>query len=144
MSQQYLTTRRRVLQGAGALAVGAVGFGGSARAAGYPDHQIQMIAPFAPGGASDLTARLMSKQLTVVLGQTVFVENKAGAGSNIGTGYVAHAKPDGYTILLSSSAFTVNPGLYRQIPYDPFRSFACVAELVTSPNVFIANPASGI
>jgi len=72
------------------------------------------------------------------------VENRAGAGSNIGTAAAARAAPDGYTVLLTSSAFVLNPGLYKQVPYDPVKDFAPVAELVTSPNVFIATPASGI
>jgi tripartite-type tricarboxylate transporter receptor subunit TctC len=89
-------------------------------------------------------ARLLTKQLDQALAASFFVENHPGAGSNIGTSYVARATPDGYTLLVTSSAFTVNPGLYKQVPYDPVKSFAPIAELVTSPNVFLANPASGI
>jgi len=133
-----------LLQGAGALAIGATAFDRSAAAAGYPDRPVRIIVPFAAGGPSDLTARLMSVKLGEALGQTFVVENRAGAGSNLGTSVVARATADGYTLLVTSSAFVVNPGLYKQVPYDPFKDFAPVAELDTSPNVFIATPASGI
>ena len=72
------------------------------------------------------------------------MENRAGAGSNRGTAMVARAAPDGYTLLVTSSALLVNPALYKQVPYDPVKDFAPVTELDTSPNVFIATPASGI
>ena len=143
MGDHRRPTRRAVLR-AGALALGAAGFGRMAAAAGYPDRPVRIIVPFAPGGPSDLTARLMSVKLGEALGQTFFVENRAGAGSNLGTAAVARSAPDGYTLLVTSSAFVVNPGLYKQVPYDPAKDFAPVAELDTSPNVFIATPASGI
>jgi tripartite-type tricarboxylate transporter receptor subunit TctC len=143
MGDHRRPTRRAVLR-AGALALGAAGFGRPAAAAGYPDRPVRIIVPFAPGGPSDLTARLMSVKLGEALGQTFFVENRAGAGSNLGTAAVARSAPDGYTLLVTSSAFVVNPGLYKQVPYDPATDFAPVAELDTSPNVFIATPASGI
>jgi tripartite-type tricarboxylate transporter receptor subunit TctC len=86
----------------------------------------------------------LSVKLADALGGFFYVENRPGAGSNIGTSAVARATPDGYTLLLTSSAFVVNPGFYKQVPYDPVRDFAPIAELVTSPNVFIATNASGI
>jgi tripartite-type tricarboxylate transporter receptor subunit TctC len=89
-------------------------------------------------------ARLLSAKLAEALGQPFYVENRAGAGSNIGTAVAARSAADGHTLLLTSSAFVVNPGLYKKIPYDAVADFAPVAELVTSPNVFIATPASGI
>jgi tripartite-type tricarboxylate transporter receptor subunit TctC len=144
MGDEALPTRRAVLWQAGALAVGATALGGTAVAAGYPDHPVRIVAPFAPGGPSDLMARLLGAKLSEALGQSVYVENRAGAGGNLGTAVVAHARPDGHTILVTSSAFVVNPGLYNNVPYDPVKDFAPVAELVTSPNVFVATPASGI
>jgi len=143
MTEQGLLTRRAVLRG-GALAIGATAFARSAGAAAYPDHPVRIIAPFAAGGPSDLLSRLLSVKLGEALGGTFIVENRPGAGSNIGTAAVARAAPDGYTLLLTSSAFVLNPGLYKQVPYDPVKDFAPVAELVTSPNVFIATPASGL
>ena len=105
---------------------------------------MRIIVPFAAGGPSDLTARLMSAKLGEAFGQTFIVENRGGAGGNLGIAQVARSAPDGYTLLVVSSAFVVNPGLYKQVPYDPLKDFAPVAELDTSPNVFIATPASGI
>jgi tripartite-type tricarboxylate transporter receptor subunit TctC len=143
MTDRGLFTRRAVL-GGGAAAIGAVAFARPAVAAGYPDRPVRIIAPFAAGGPSDLLSRLFSVKLGEALGGSFYVENRAGAGSNIGTAAAARAAPDGYTLLLTSSAFVLNPGLYKQVPYDPVKDFAPIAELVTSPNVFIATPASGI
>jgi len=128
----------------GALALGAAALARQANAAGYPDRQVRIVAPFAAGGPSDTLARLLSVKLAEALGGFFYVENRPGAGSNIGTSAVARATPDGYTLLLTSSAFVVNPGFYKQVPYDPVKDFAPIAELVTSPNVFIATNASGI
>ncbi len=143
MSGKIRPTRRTWLQGAGALALGAP-FVRPARAAAYPDRTVRIIVPFAAGGPSDLTARLLSQKFGEAFGQTFIVENRGGAGSNLGTAAVARSAPDGYTLLVTSSAFVVNPGLYKQVPYDPVKDFAPVTELDTSPNVFIATKASGI
>jgi tripartite-type tricarboxylate transporter receptor subunit TctC len=144
MTDRSLLTRRTMLRSGGALAIGATAFARSAAAATYPDRPVRVIAPFAAGGPSDLLARLLSVKLGEALGGTFYVENRGGAGGNVGTATVARATPDGYTLLLTSSAFVLNPGLYKQVPYDAVKDFAPVAELVTSPNVFIATPASGI
>src|SRR3977135_3813885 len=147
MADNTWPTRRAVLRATGALAISAAGasaVGHPPAAPAYPDLPVRIVVPFAAGGPSDLTARLMSVKLAEALGQTFFVENRAGAGSNIGTAAVARAAPDGYTLLVTSSAFVVNPGLYKQVPYDPVKDFAPITELETSPNVFIATPASGI
>jgi tripartite-type tricarboxylate transporter receptor subunit TctC len=100
--------------------------------------------PFAPAGPTDIMARILSTHLGEAINGTVIVENKPGAGGNIGIGGVAHAEPDGYTLLLTSSAYVVNPGLYAKIPYDPYKDFAPIAELGTSPNVILVNPTLGI
>jgi tripartite-type tricarboxylate transporter receptor subunit TctC len=144
MTDRSEVTRRTLLGTGGALAVSAVTFPRVAVAAGYPDRPVRIIAPFAAGGPSDLLARLMSVKLGESLGGSFYVENRAGAGSNIGTAAAARATADGYTLLLTSSAFVLNPGLYKQVPYDPIADFAPIAELVTSPNVFIATTASGL
>ena len=144
MANRNSPSRRALLQGAGAFALGASAFGRKAAAAGYPEHPVRIIVPFAAGGPSDLTARLLSTKYGEAFGQTFIVENRAGAGSNLGTSTAARAAPDGYTLLVTSSAFVVNPGLYMHVPYDPFKDFAPIAELDTSPNVFIATKASGI
>ena len=123
----------------------SIGLGISrAKAAGYPERPIKIVVPFAPAGPTDIMARILSTHLGDALGGTVIVENKPGAGGNIGIGGVANADPDGYTLLITSSAYVVNPGLYAKIPYDPTRDFAPIAELATSPNVILANPKFGI
>jgi tripartite-type tricarboxylate transporter receptor subunit TctC len=144
MTDRSQVTRRTMLRTGGALAVSAAAFPRAAVAAGYPDRPVRIIAPFAAGGPSDLLARLMSVKLGESLGGSFYVENRAGAGSNIGTAAAARATADGYTLLLTSSAFVLNPGLYKQVPYDPIADFAPIAELVTSPNVFVATKASGL
>ncbi|TCT02942.1 Bug family tripartite tricarboxylate transporter substrate binding protein [Aquabacter spiritensis] len=114
-----------------------------ARAAGYPERFITFIVPFAPGGPTDVMARVVAGPLGELLGQTIVVENRGGAGGNIGMGAAARAAPDGYTMLLTSSAIVVNPSLYKSPPYAP-KDFRAVCNLGASPNIFIATPASGI
>jgi tripartite-type tricarboxylate transporter receptor subunit TctC len=146
-SKPPFSSRREVLRTAG-LAIGAMATAGLApgevRAAGYPDRPVKIIVPFAPAGPTDIMARVLSRHLGEALGGSVIVENKAGAGGNIGIGAAAHADPDGYTLLVTSSAYVVNPGLYEKIPYDPYKDFAPIAELGTSPNVILAGPKLGI
>src|SRR3979490_376292 len=97
MTERDLLTRRAVL-GGGAVAIGAAAFARGAGAAGYPDRPVRIIAPFAAGGPSDLLSRLLSVKLGEALGGSFYVENRAGAGSNIGTAAAARAAPDGYTV----------------------------------------------
>src|ERR1700738_1881936 len=140
-------SRREILRTAGS-AMGAMatpGFGlKQARATGYPERPIKIIVPFAPAGPTDIMARILATHLGEALGGTVVVENKPGAGGNIGIGAAAHAEPDVYTLLITSSAYVVNPGLYAKIPYDPYKDFAPIAELGTSPNVIMVGPRLGI
>jgi tripartite-type tricarboxylate transporter receptor subunit TctC len=140
-------SRREILRtvgvALGAMATPRVGLK-QARAAGYPDRPIKIIVPFAPAGPTDIMARILSTHLGEAIGGTVVVENKPGAGGNIGIGAAAHAEPDGYTLLITSSAYVVNPGLYAKIPYDPYKDFAPIAELGTSPNVIMVGPKLGI
>src|SRR6201993_322589 len=89
--------------------------------AAYPDRPVRIVVANTPGGPSDIIARFMAAAMNEPLGGSVVVENKGGAGGNIGMGYVARSDPDGYTILLTTSAFAVNPGLYNSLPYDPFK-----------------------
>lgn len=112
--------------------------------AAYPDRTVRIVVANTPGGPSDIIARIMGAALQEELGGTVIVENRGGAGGNLGMGYVARSDPDGYTLLLSTSAYSVNPGLYQSLPYDPFKDFAAICELATSPNVFAVKPERGI
>ena len=102
----------------------------------YPDRPIALIVCFAPGGGTDIAARLISTPLSEARGQPVIVENRGGAGGNIGIRSVARAKPDGHTLLVCSSAFVVNPSLYVNANYDPIKDFAPVMLLGGSPNVY--------
>lgn len=112
----------------------------AADAASYPNRPVRMIVPFAPGGPTDVISRTIAQKLTEAWGQQVVVDNRAGAGGNIGMGIAAQAMPDGYTILVVSSSFVVNPTLYAKIPYDPYKSFEPVTNAAASPNVFTVHP----
>jgi tripartite-type tricarboxylate transporter receptor subunit TctC len=112
----------------------------AALAQSYPTHQVRMIVPFAPAGPTDVIARIIGQKLSESLGQQFFVENQPGAGGNIGIGSVARAAPDGYTILIVSSSYVVNPSLYDKIPYDPDKDLAPVTMMAASPNVLVVNP----
>ena len=140
-------TRRRVLKGVAAVTAGLAAPAflkiGAALAA-YPDRPIRIVVANTPGGPSDIIARMMAAELQAAMGGSVVVENKGGAGGNIGMGYVARSDADGYTILLSTSAFSVNPGLYNQPVYDPFKDFAPICELAVSPHVFAVQPSLGV
>jgi len=107
----------------------------------FPDRTISFVVPFAPGGPTDAMARILASALTAELGQTVVVENKAGAGGNIGADYVARAKADGYTILFGTSGpLAINKSLYRTIKYDPSASFAPIIRVGHLPNVLVVHP----
>ena len=110
-------------------------------AQGYPSKPVRLIAPTAPGSPPDIRARWLADALTPVLGQPVVVENKAGAGGNIGTEAVAKSAPDGYTLLLAhQGTFAINPHVYARTGYDPIADFAPVTRLVLSPMVLAVNP----
>ncbi len=123
-----------------AALIAAVSLTGPASAADYPDHPVKMIAPFAAGGPSDIIARILADKLSSSLKQQFYVEDHAGAGGNIGMTQVARSAPDGYTILVASSSFQVNPSLYATPPYDPFKDFAPVTMAVDSPNGLFVHP----
>ena len=105
----------------------------------YPTRPIRIIVPFAPGAATDTIARLVAQKMTESWGQQVVVDNRPGAGGNIGMGIAAHASPDGYTILFVSSSYMVNPGLYKKASYDPYKSFVPLSNLSASPHIFFAH-----
>jgi tripartite-type tricarboxylate transporter receptor subunit TctC len=106
----------------------------------YPNRPVRVIVPFGPGGVTDVVARVWAQGLTKNLGQNFFVENLAGGGSNIGMGNAARAPADGYTILIGASSYTINPGLYHKIPYDPAKDFTAVTMLAATPNVLVVHP----
>jgi tripartite-type tricarboxylate transporter receptor subunit TctC len=113
----------------------------AAAAQSYPSKPVRIIVPYPPGGALDVTARSIANELTRLLEQTVVVENRAGAGGNVGADAVAKAAPDGYTLLATTSAIhAINPALYSSMPFDPNRDLAPVVSLVTLNNVLVVNP----
>ena len=120
---------------AGSLAILALG-----GAAGWPERPVTMVVPFPPGGPTDLVARVLAKQLTDQLGQTVVVENKGGANGNIGMQYAAAAKPDGYTVLYNTSSIALSPNLYRSLAFDPVKDFAPVSSTAVIPLVLLVHP----
>lgn len=128
---------------AGAIVTLAVAQSPAARAA-YPDKPIQIIVPFAPGGPTDIVARILSAALTKALGAQVVVDNRPGAAGNIGMAAAARATPDGYTLLLTSTAIAVNAALSKNLPYDPFKDFAPISELVNAPNILVVRTDSGM
>jgi tripartite-type tricarboxylate transporter receptor subunit TctC len=113
---------------------------GSGQAQTYPVRPVRLIVPFAPGGPTDTIARVVAPRLGEALQQQVIIDNRAGAGGNIGMGLAAHASGDGHTLVLVSSSFVVNPGLYSKIPYDPDKSFVPISNWAAMPNVFVAHP----
>src|SRR3954453_23356091 len=113
---------------------------GSAMAQNYPSKPVRLIVPFAPGGFTDVVARILGQKLSQALGQQFVIENKAGAGSTIGSDFVAKSPPDGYTLLMVSSTHVIIPWIYKSLPYDPIKSFAPVGKLVDSPYVLLVHP----
>ena len=139
LAKHSAPSRRRIIKGAGALAAGLAAPAflrvRSAYAA-YPDRPVKIVVANTPGGPSDITARIVTAALQQATGKTFIVENRGGAGGNIGMGYAAKADPDGYTILLITNAFSVNVSLYHQLPYKT-DDFVPVCELASSPNTFV-------
>lgn len=143
MMSSALSAMRRMRLAVAFAAVAAVLSAGSARAE-YPERPITIVACFPPGGGTDLAVRMINVQLGAALGQPVIIENRGGAGGSVGTGVVARAAPDGYTLLSCSSAFVVNPSLYQKVPYDPFKDFVPIMVIGASPNVFVVPAQSKI
>lgn len=124
---------------AGATAFTAT-FAGAAAAA-YPEQPIRLIVPFAPGGTTDIVGRLVADKLGTELGQPIIVENRAGAGGSIGTGALAQAKADGYTLGIATvSTHGINPVTYTSLPYDAKKDFTPITNLAAVPNVIVLNP----
>ncbi len=123
-----------------ALALCALVLTDGASAQTYPSRQIRLIVPFGAGGPTDVIARVVAQRLSEAFGQQVITENIPGAGGNTGVAMVAKAPADGYTILVVSTGFMVNPSMYSKIPYDPVKDFSPVTLVAASPNVISAHP----
>jgi tripartite-type tricarboxylate transporter receptor subunit TctC len=133
-------SRRGIVKGIGAVAAGSAApalLRVRSAYADYPDRPVKFVVANTPGGPSDIVARIVTAALEQSTGKTFIVDNRGGAGGNIGMEYAARADPDGYTILLATNAYSVNYGLYNHLPYDPYKDFVGVSELATSPNTFV-------
>jgi tripartite-type tricarboxylate transporter receptor subunit TctC len=111
-----------------------------ATAQSYPDRPVRIIVPFAPAGPTDVIARVVADKLSANLGKQFYIENRAGAGGNTGTAAAATSPPDGYTLIVVSTGFVVNPSLFTKVPYDPVKDFAPISIVAVSPNVMVVHP----
>ena len=111
---------------------------------GFPTKPIRIVVPFSPGGSTDTLARLIAQKMSESWGQAVVIENRTGAGGTIGTGIVAKASPDGYTLLTSSSGFAISAALHTNLAYDPLKDFAGVTRLGFSKSMLVATPTLGV
>jgi tripartite-type tricarboxylate transporter receptor subunit TctC len=118
---------------------------GMARADEYPSHSIRLVVPYAAGGGADSVARIVAKRVSETIGQPIVIENRGGGGSIIGTELVKHASPDGYTLLLGQSGpISINPAVYKELPYDPEKDFAPVTMTTAHPYIMVVSPALGV
>src|SRR3954468_21533138 len=143
MRRSRMKSRRTFLKlGGAALAPTALPALGAAQS--WPTRPVRVIVPFGAGSTIDILGRIVCEQLSVALGQPFVIDNRGGAGGTIGTGLVAKAEPDGYTLLINASAHTVAPAAYPHLPYDPARDIAAVAMIGVVPNVIVISPSKGI
>ncbi|MCW5606025.1 MAG: tripartite tricarboxylate transporter substrate binding protein, partial [Burkholderiales bacterium] len=111
----------------------------------YPDKPIRIIVPYAPGGSTDIAGRLVAQKLSEGLKQSVVIDNRGGAGGNIGADLAAKASPDGYTLLVGTvGGLTINPSLYKSMPYDAAKDFVPITLIAITPNVLVVNAASPV
>ncbi len=134
-----MTTLGRVLA-AGLAAMGSV-VPSHAMAAGYPDKPVRMVVPFPPGGTTDIVARIVAQKMSDVWARQVVIDNRSGAGGSIGSDLVAKASPDGYTVLFGlQTTHAINPGVYKNLPFDPIKDFAAVTRVAVSPQLLALHP----
>src|SRR5215813_5555543 len=130
--------RRRLITGT--LALGVAGATSIHAQSAYPNRPVRVIVPFAPGGLTDVVARLITGKVGEQLGRQFYIENIVGGSGNVGMGQAARATPDGYTVLTAFSSFVINPGLFQRVPYDPVNDFDPVSLAVTSTTVVVVHP----
>jgi len=133
---RHRVTRR----GLGALPLAMLGPRGGAAQQPWPDRTVRIVAPFAPGGPADIIARTLAERLPQIWQQPVVVENRTGAGGNIGSEYVARMPPDGYTLLIAPSTIVTAPALVPRLPFDPIRDFTPIAQAASHPQILIVHP----
>jgi tripartite-type tricarboxylate transporter receptor subunit TctC len=134
-------SRRRFVLGGLALAAAAAALPLAATAQAYPSKPVTIVVPFAAGGTTDILARVIGQALTKELGQSAIVDNRAGAGGNIGAALAAKAAPDGYTLFMGTvGTHAINQSLYKKLPFDPVKDFAPLTRVAMVPNLLVANP----
>ena len=114
----------------------------AASALAWPTKPVTLVVPYPPGGGTDVIARIVQEPLTKELGQPVIIENRGGAGGSVGTAAAAKATPDGYTLLFTLSSHTINPAIYRNLPFDTERDFAAISQVASLPQLFAVHPAT--
>jgi tripartite-type tricarboxylate transporter receptor subunit TctC len=133
--------RRALIAGIAVASLAGLAPGWAMAQSDYPTRPVTLVVPFPAGGSTDLVARVVAQKMTDGLGQQVLVENKGGAGGNLGSAAVAKSDPDGYTILMGTVAtHALNPAIYKKMPFDAVADFAPISLLVTVPNVLVVNP----
>ncbi len=136
-----MTTRRHIIAGTASLATPFLWINAARAAEPYPSKVITIVVPQAPGGANDVIGRALAQRLSAAIGNPVIVENRQGAGGNLGTAYVARQPKDGHTLLLNAqSVQTINPFLYRKVPFDPVKDFDPVMVVGVAPYMLAVNP----
>lgn len=134
-------TRRTGLKTLAAATLAVAGMGSALAADTYPDKPLTMIVPFSAGGTTDILARIVGQALGQELGQTIIIENKPGAGGNIGAQQASRAKADGYTLFMGTvGTHAINQALYKKLPYDPAKDFAPLSRVANVPNLLVAHP----
>ena len=113
---------------------------GAALAGAYPERPIRLIVPFAPGGGTDINARILQEPIGTALGQTIVIDNRPGAGSSLGSGLAAKAAPDGYTLLLGTISLTINPAVYKELPFDAQRDLVPITRVSDQPSILVSLP----
>ena len=106
----------------------------------FPNRSLRLVVPGLPGGGTDILSRLLAPKLTEYLSQSMIIENRAGASTNIGTEFTARAAPDGYTVLVATTPHAVNPSLFRKLPFDPIKDFTMISQLALTQNVVLVHP----
>lgn len=122
------------------LPAAMLAFTATAPAQTYPAKAIRIVVPAVPGGGTDILARLLSPRLTELFGQTIIVDNRGGAFTNIGTEIVARSAPDGYTVLIATTPHAINPGLFPKLPFDPINDFTMISQLALTQTVLVVHP----
>jgi len=134
MTQRFRSIACRALMLAAALAAP------TALAQGYPDKSVRVIVPFSAGGSTDTVTRIIAQKLSASMGQSFVVENRGGAGGNLGADLVAKSKPDGYTILAAAGSFAINASLYKSLPFDPLKDFDPIIHICTVTGIVVTHP----